>query len=121
MGPKHTSVTQINAFKQKEHESVRDCVNRLKQYIARCPDDEIPSQKRLVSIFLEGLQNKTLHAHLYAKKHRTFKECCLDAMDYDDNLNLSSDSSQDDQLKKKQESSKGLESSATTIIELSLE
>ena len=24
-----------------------------------------------------------LHDHLYAKKHESFNECCLDAMDYD--------------------------------------
>ena len=30
-----------------------------------------------------------LHAHLYAQKHKTFQECCLDAMDYDDNFEVS--------------------------------
>ena len=47
------------------------------------------SQGRLISLFLEGLQNKVLHAHLYAQKHKTFQECCLDAMDYDDNFEVS--------------------------------
>ena len=63
---KHNTVVQIYSFKQKDHESVRDCVNRLKQYILRCPDEEKPSQARLLNVFLEGLKNKTLHAHLYA-------------------------------------------------------
>ena len=67
-------------------ESVRDCVNRLKQYINRCPEDEKPSQSRLVSIFLDGLKNSILHSHLYAQKHTNFNACCLDAMDFTDNF-----------------------------------
>lgn len=67
---------------------MRDCVNRLKQYINCCPDDEKPSQGRLISIFLEGLRNKTLHVHLYARKHATFNACCTDAMDYNDNFDM---------------------------------
>ena len=93
MGIKHNAIAQIYSFKQKDHETVRDCVNRLKQYIARCPNEEKPSQARLISVFLEGLKNKTLHAHLYAQKHSTFNECCLDAMDYDDNFDIGSVSS----------------------------
>ena len=90
MGIKHNAVAQIFSFQQQEHETVRDCVNRLKQYIVRCPHDEKPSQARLISIFLEGLKNRTLHAHLYALRHKTFNECCLDAMDFDDNFDASS-------------------------------
>ena len=74
---------------------MRDCVNRLKQYVARCPDDEKPSQKRLISIFLESLRNKTLHAHLYVKKHKKLNECCIDAMHFEDNMDFSNDSSQE--------------------------
>ena len=92
MGIKHNTVGQIHNFKQNEHELVRDSVNRLKQLYLRCPDDEKPSQARLISVFLEGLRNRTLHAHLYAQKHSTFNECCLDAMDYDDNFEMGSDS-----------------------------
>ena len=80
MGVKHKPESKIQAFKQKEHETIRDCVNRLKQYIARCPIEENPSQSKLVSIFLEGLKDKTLYKHLYAMKHQ---ECCKDAMDLD--------------------------------------
>ena len=86
MGVKHKPESKIQGFKQKEHETVRDCVNRLKQYIARCPIDEKPSQSKLVSIFLEGLKDKTLYKHLYAMKHQSFIECCKDAMDLDDNF-----------------------------------
>ena len=96
MGIKHNDVVQIYAFKQKDHESVRDYASCLNQYITRCPTDEKPGQTRLISIFLEGLRNKTLHAHLYAKKHTNFNECCLDAMDYDDNFDISSVSSHGD-------------------------
>ena len=67
---------------------MRDSVSRIKQYVNRCPPYEKPSQGRLISLFLEGLQNKVLHAHLYAQKHKTFQECCLDAMDYDDNFEV---------------------------------
>ena len=81
MGVKHKPESKIQAFKQKEHETVRDCVNRLKQYIARCP---IESQSKLVSVFLEGLKDKTLYKHLYAMKHQSFIECCKDDMDRDD-------------------------------------
>ena len=95
MGIKHNVVAQIYAFKQKDHETVRDCVNRLKQYINRCPDEEKSSQGRLISILLEGLRNKTLHAHLYARKHATLNACCTDAMDYDDNFDMSNIASLD--------------------------
>ena len=115
MGIKHNAVAQIYAFRQKAHESVRDCVNRLKQYITRCPNKEKPSQRRLISIFLEGLQNKILHAHLYAKKHTCFNECCLDAMDYDDNFDMSSVSSQEDQPRERHEPSKELDSKAKEL------
>ncbi len=57
-GLKHDVLSQIHGFRQKEDETVRDCANRLRQYMSRCPEREMPSQERLVSIFLEGLQNK---------------------------------------------------------------
>ena len=66
MGIKHNVVTQISSFQQREHKTVRDCVNRLKQYIAHYSDKEKPSEARLISIFVEGLKNQTLYAHLYA-------------------------------------------------------
>ena len=57
----------------------------MRQYLARCPMEEMPSQERLVSIFLEGLSNKELHATLYMKHHKNLNECIHDAIDYDDN------------------------------------
>ena len=53
--------------------------------MARCPKEEMPSQERLVSIFLEGLKNKDLHATLYMKHHKNLNQCINDAIDYDDN------------------------------------
>ena len=64
---------------------MRDGANCLRQYLARCPKEEMPSQKRLVSIFLEGLKNKDLHATLYMKLHKNLNQCINDGIDYDDN------------------------------------
>ena len=69
---------KIYAFKQKEHKTVRDCVNHLKQYIAQFPIEENSIQSKLISLFLEG---KMLYKYLYAKKHHSFIECYIDAMD----------------------------------------
>ena len=89
MGLKHNTVALIYPFRQGEHESVRDSASRLRQYVNRCPAHKKPSQGRLISLFLEGLRDKVLHAHLYAQRHKTFQECCIDAMDYDDNFEVS--------------------------------
>ena len=53
--------------------------------MARCPEEELPSQERLVSIFLEGLTNRELHAALYMQRHKNLNQCIHDALDYDDN------------------------------------
>ena len=95
VGDKHQPESKIQAFKEKEHETVRDCVNHLKQYIARCPIEEKPSQSKLVSVFLEGLKDKTLYKHLYAIKHQSFIECCKDAMDLDDNFDDNDDTTRE--------------------------
>ena len=87
-GIKHSVSTLITNFKQEEKETVRDCANRLRQYIARCPDVELPSQAKAVSIFLEGLKDKSLHANLYGRKHKTLNECIYDAIDLDDNCDI---------------------------------
>ena len=85
---KHNVVAQMYSFGQKENESVRDCANRLRQYISRCPAREILGLDRLISLFLEGLSNKSLHANLYGWKHDTLNECIKDAIDHDDNCEL---------------------------------
>ena len=48
----------------------------------------MPSSQRLISLFLEGLKNKLLHANLYGKKHDTLNECIKDAIDFDDNCEI---------------------------------
>ena len=89
MGLKHNAVALIYSFRQGKHESIRDSVIRLRQYVNRCPLHKKPSQGKLISVFLEGLRDKVLHAHLYAQRHKTFQECCIDAMDYGDNFEVS--------------------------------
>ena len=56
------------------------------------------SQERLVSIFLEGLSSKELHATLYMKHHKNLNQCIHNTIDYDDNC--------DKELKGKDMSSK---------------
>ena len=73
------------------------------------------NQGRLISIFLEGLRNKLLHAHLFAKRHVSFNDWCLDAMDYDDNFDMSSISRQESKREDKSTSSKGTHSSIPSI------
>ena len=78
-------MTQILNFKKKDSETVRQCVDRLRQYIARCHDKETPSQECLISCFLEGLRDRQLYMHLFAKNHMDFDDCCFDAQKFDDN------------------------------------
>lgn len=87
-GIKHSVSQLIYEFKQDEKETVRDCVNRLRQYIARCPEKEKPNPEKIISIFLEGLLNKSLHADLYAKRHTVLNDCIYDAIDLDDNCEI---------------------------------
>ena len=70
--------------------SVHDCVNQERLIITRWPKEEKPSQARLILIFREGLQNKTLHAHLYERRHMNLNESFHDATDYDDSFDVSS-------------------------------
>ena len=82
---KHDVLLQIHGFKQKSDKSTRDGANHLRHYLARCLSEEMPSQERLVSIFLEGLSNKDLHATLYMKHHKNLHQCIHNTIDYDDN------------------------------------
>ena len=90
-GIKHDTVALIFSFKQTLSETVRECSNRLKQYIARCPVGEVPTQERLVSLFLEGLVNQNLHATLFAKEHTNLNSCINDAIRLDDNCDVYQD------------------------------
>ena len=109
---KHNVVAQIYSFGQKENESIRDCANRFCQYISQCPVREMPGPDRLISLFLEGLSNKSLHENLYGQKYETLNECIKDATDLDDNCKLfgnvdkkvnSSDTSSTQSSQKKEE------------------
>ena len=88
MGINYSVGSQITNSKQDEKESVRDYANRLRKYIARCPEKELPLQEKSVSIFLEGLRDKTLHADLYAKKHKALNNCIVNAIDLDNNCHI---------------------------------
>ena len=46
---------------------------------------EIPSQERLVSLFLEGLRSKELHSAIYMKHLTDLDQCIHEATEYDDN------------------------------------
>lgn len=87
-GIKHNVSNLLASFKQNQTETIKDCVTRFKQYIVRCPESEMPSQAKIVSIFLEGLNDKTLRANLYAMKHETINECIQDAIDLSDNCDI---------------------------------
>ena len=49
---------------------------------------DIPSQERLVSLFLEGIISKSLHASLYTQKLDNLDTCIKVAIDLDDNCNI---------------------------------
>ena len=46
---------------------------------------EIPSQERLVSLFLEGLRSQELHSAIYMKHITDLDQCIHEAIEYDDN------------------------------------
>ena len=84
-GLKNDVLSQIYQFTQGFNKTVRDCANRLQQYLTRCPIMEIPSQKQLVSLFLEGLFNKELYSIVYIKHLIDLDQCIHEAIEYDDN------------------------------------
>ena len=67
---------------------MRDCANCLQQYIFQCLARDMPRPARLISLFLEGLSNKSLHANLYGQKHDTLNKCIKDAINRDDNCEV---------------------------------
>ena len=85
IGIKHNTITLILNFKQGDKETVRQSIDRMKQYIARCPESELPKQERLVSCFLEGLRDADLYMLLFAQDHKDFEICCFEAQRLDDN------------------------------------
>ncbi|MCO5546850.1 hypothetical protein L7F22_000287 [Adiantum nelumboides] len=87
-GIKHNTLTQILDFKQREKETVKDAIARLKSLISRCPLREMPAEDRLISCFLEGLTDRSLHMQLIGQKHIRLDDCFDDALLYEDNCNL---------------------------------
>ena len=85
IGQKHDGLSFLYEFKQESSELVRDYVLRFKKHLARCLEREIPCQERLVSLFIEGLLNRKLHAMLYIRQHKTMNECIREAIEFDDN------------------------------------
>lgn len=88
VGIKHNTMSQILNFKQKEKDIVRECADRMRQYTVRCPKNEMLGQERLVSSFIEGLQDRQLYMHLFARNHTDFEECCFDAQKFVDNCDV---------------------------------
>ena len=70
-GIKHNTLTQILDFKQKEKESVKDAIARLRSLISRCPRRDMPAEDRLISCFFESFKDKNLHMQLFGKIHLT--------------------------------------------------
>ncbi|MCO5588037.1 hypothetical protein L7F22_041991 [Adiantum nelumboides] len=87
-GIKHNILTQILDFKQREKETVKDAIARLKSLISRCPLREMPAEDCLISCFLEGLTDRSLHMQLIGQKHIRLDNCFDDALLYEDNCNL---------------------------------
>ncbi|MCO5577323.1 hypothetical protein L7F22_031151 [Adiantum nelumboides] len=87
-GIKHNTLTQILDFKQREKETIKDAIARLKSLISRCPLREMPAEDRLISCFLEGLTDRSLHMQLIGQKHIRLDDCFDDALLYEDNCNL---------------------------------
>ena len=87
-GIKHNTLTQILDFRQKERETVKDAIARLKSLISRCPPREMPAEDRLISCFLESLRDRNLHTQLFGKRHVSLDDCFDDALLYEDNCNL---------------------------------
>ena len=88
MGLKHDVLLHIHGLKQKRNESMRDCANCLLQYISRGLARNMSSLEKLISLFLEGLLNKSFHASLYGWIHETLNECIKDAIDFDENYKI---------------------------------
>ena len=50
IGIKHNTVTQILSFQQKDNETIKECIDRLCQYIVRCPASETAKPRTILSL-----------------------------------------------------------------------
>ena len=78
----------VATFRQAIHaEQVRDIHTQVEGFGLTLESKALTwFQAKLVSIFLEGLKDKTLYKHLYAMKHQSLIEGCKNAMDLDGQL-----------------------------------
>ena len=88
VGIKRNTMTYILNFKQKEGEMMREWLDKLRQYIVRCPTKETRSEERLINCFLKGLGDRQLYKHLFTKDHYDFEECFFDAQRFEENCDL---------------------------------
>ena len=84
IGIKHNTVTLILNIKQGDRERVRQSIDRMKQYIAQCPESKLPKQEHLVSCFLEGLRDADLYLFLFSQDHKDFEVYCFKSQHLDD-------------------------------------
>ncbi|MCO5613513.1 hypothetical protein L7F22_067790 [Adiantum nelumboides] len=94
-GVKHTTISQIYAFKQRENKNVKEASLRFKQYIKRCPRRELLQDERLSVLFMEGLRNKTLKKDLHLKACSTFEQVTSEALYLVDNCKAYGEVSED--------------------------
>ena len=66
-GIKHNTFSLIYDFKQEAGESVKNAARRMKRYVKRCPREELPTEERRVSRFIEGLRSEMLKKDLYMR------------------------------------------------------
>ena len=59
-GIEHNTLAKIQQFKQGEEETLRYAILRFKQYVVRCPIQELPTPERQISCFIKGLRNENL-------------------------------------------------------------
>ena len=116
MGIKHNTLTQFLDFKQKEKETVRDTIGRLKALILRCPPKEMPEEDRLISCFLESLRDKNLHMQLLGQKHMKLNECFDNALLYEDNCTWGGTNGREDSTKGSSRTSKHVKLEAIADI-----
>ena len=87
-GVKHNTFSLIYDFKQEVGESVKNAARRMKRYVKRCPREELPTEERRVSRFIEGLRSEMLKKDLYMRGCRTLEDVTKIAIDLVDNCKI---------------------------------
>ena len=94
-GIKHNTFSLIYDFKQEVGESVKNAARRMKRYVKRCPREELPTEERHVSRFIEGLRSEMLKKDLYMRGCRTLEDVTKIAIDLVDNCKIYEEDSSD--------------------------